>query len=639
MRGLTRAPRRPALAASGVGGIDLGLSALYRDSPAQRAKLRVGVLLDGPWTIRCFRHVLEDVRDSNFATLAAVVFNDGSATTVARTRSRAGRWLDALVNPTTRRNLAYTVYSRFLDAPAQPEADPLAIVRLDDLVAHVPAVHVRPLTTRFVHRFPRDSLDAVRALDLDVLVRFGFNILRGEILDVPRYGVWSWHHGDPDAYRGGPAHYWELVEGNPVSGAMLQVLTEELDGGLVLAKALFPTTPTLSVAENRHGPYWGTQHFLIQKLHELHRYGWDFVRARAPAPTPYGGRRSPYRSPGNLEFAGWATGELARRAVRRIGRRATDTDWSVGLRRSSTPLPLDETPDVARTFALLPNPRGRFLADPFLLRHEGATWLFAEDYAFDTRRGVISCGRVADDGRVEDLRPCLDVPYHLSYPHVFVHDGEAYMTPESEASGTVDLYRAVAFPHRWVRVCTLLALRAVDPTVFRHDGRWWMFVTHTAVPGQGINTLLFEAPELTGPWTLHRCSPIGSDVRRTRSAGAVIAAGGRTWRPAQDCSVRYGRAIVWNEVTALTRSDYDERPVRRLDAAALPACDGLHHWHRVGDWEVIDVRYQSPLRRFDELPERDAHGDFVPTDLVPPVLVPTIPVPLPRRATEPAAPT
>jgi hypothetical protein len=516
VRSLSRRSHDTPLAASGVSGIDLGLAELFRHSPAKRPPLRIGVLLDGPWTIRCFRHVLEDVRACDFAELAAVVYNVDATGAAAPARGRVRRYVDALANAATRRTLAYAVYTRFVDSPPQPEADPLGIVRLDDLIDGVPALHVRPRTSRFVHRFPPEAVDAVRALDLDVLVRFGFNILRGEILTVPRYGVWSWHHGDPDAYRGGPAHYWEMVESNPVSGAMLQVLTEELDGGLVLCKAQFPTTRTLSVAENRHGPYWGSQHFLIQKLCELHRYGWEFLLEHAPPPAPYRGARRPYRSPTNLEFAGWTAGQLAQRLVRRIGRRETDTDWNVGLRRSSTPLPFDAREDAPRSFALLENPRGRFLADPFLLER---------------------------------------------------------------------------------------------------DGRWWMFVTHTAVPDQGVNTLLFEAPALTGPWRLHRARPVSSDVRRSRSAGAVLDMDGRRLRPAQDGSVRYGRAIVWNETTRLGRDDYAERPLRRLDARALPAFDGLHHWHRAGEWEVVDVRRQSPVRRFDERPHRDAHGTFVPIEV------------------------
>jgi hypothetical protein len=598
-----------------TGGIDLGLSALYRTSDGSRPPLRIGVMLDGLWSIRCFRHSLEDVLGSNFASLVAVVLNSTSDRDGARRAGRFSRYWNALSNARARHSLAYTLYTRFLDGLPTNAEDPLAIVDCTDLLAGATVVSVKPLATRFVHRFPPDAVDRVRALDLDVLVRFGFNIVRGEILDVPRYGIWSYHHGDPDSFRGGPAHYWEMVEHSPVSGAMLQVLTDELDGGLVLCKGLFSTTGTLSLAENRYGPYWGTQHFLIQKLNELHRYGWDFVRSRAAPPSVYAGRRSPYRTPTNSEFVGWTAKEIARRSVKRLARTETDTEWSVALRRDGVPLPFDDAPDGVRQFRELRNPAGRFLADPFLLDGPEGTWLFVEDFAFDSRRAVISCGAVTENGEIEGLLPCLEMPHHLSYPHVFWHEGTAFMTPESEASGTVELYRATRFPYEWVRETTLIRLRCVDPTVFRHHDRWWLFATHTAVPGQSVMTLLFHAPDLFGPWQLHRASPISADVRVSRSAGSILERDGQILRPGQDCSIRYGRALVWNRIDVLNELDYRETTIARRDAASLPSADGIHHYHRCQRWEAIDVRRQSPEGRFAISPERDAAGRLRAVDV------------------------
>lgn len=91
-----------------------------------------------------------------------------------------------------------------------------------------------PIGRRLVQRLPVDAVERIRQKQLDVLIRFGFNILRGEILTAAKHGVWSYNHGDGDYYRGGPAHFWEVYEGNPISGAMLQVPTEELAAGTVL---------------------------------------------------------------------------------------------------------------------------------------------------------------------------------------------------------------------------------------------------------------------------------------------------------------------------------------------------------------------------------------------------------------------
>jgi hypothetical protein len=218
---------------------------------------------------------------------------------------------------------------------------------------------------------------------------------------------------------------------------------------------------------------------------------------------------------------------------------------------------------------------------------------------------------------VQGLRPCLERNHHLSYPSVFWHEGVAWMIPESEQNGTVDLYRAVDFPYRWKHERTLLRLRSVDPTPFHHADRWWLYATHTAVPGIGVMTLLYSAHRLTGPWRLHPSSPVCADVRAARGAGPMYVADGRLYRPSQDCAERYGRALVLNEVTTLTPTDYRERVERRIEIAPHLGFDGLHHYHRLGDWEVVDTRGQAPRRRFDQRPARTRGGSLGVVDLVP----------------------
>ena len=56
--------------------------------------------------------------------------------------------------------------------------------------------------------FCDDDIGQIREFGLDFILRFGFNIIRGDILDVPKYGVWSFHHGDETKYRGSPPAFW-----------------------------------------------------------------------------------------------------------------------------------------------------------------------------------------------------------------------------------------------------------------------------------------------------------------------------------------------------------------------------------------------------------------------------------------------
>ena len=94
---------------------------------------------------------------------------------------------------------------------------------------------------RFSQYFPADAIAELRRHDLDVLLRFGFGILRGEVLDVARYGIWSFHHDDERVIRGGPPSFWEVDDGLATTGVLFQRLTDKLDAGVPLARATFRT--------------------------------------------------------------------------------------------------------------------------------------------------------------------------------------------------------------------------------------------------------------------------------------------------------------------------------------------------------------------------------------------------------------
>ena len=76
-----------------------------------------------------------------------------------------------------------------------------------------PVIRVQPLVKGFMHRFPPEALKEIRRHEIDVFFRFGFNILRGNVLKAARYGVWNrYHHDDKDFYRGGPALFWRSTK-------------------------------------------------------------------------------------------------------------------------------------------------------------------------------------------------------------------------------------------------------------------------------------------------------------------------------------------------------------------------------------------------------------------------------------------
>ncbi|HEU4603422.1 MAG TPA: hypothetical protein VFS24_15720, partial [Steroidobacteraceae bacterium] len=224
----------------------------------------------------------------------------------------------------------------------------------------------------------------------------------------------------------------------------------------------------------------------------------------------------------------------------------------------------------------------------------GETWAIFEDFIYAEQRGVIAAGKV-ENGRLVDVRTILERPYHLSYPYIFKHEGATWMIPETEHAGQIQLYRARRFPDDWVLDSVLLDMAASDSSLFRFEGRWYMFVSPRIVAGAVSTTLLFEAPTPQGPWKLHPAGAVSNDVRWARCGGSVIEDQGRLLRVSQDCSNGYGYSVSFNEFK-IGSATYEEKPISVLAPEPQKfGIFGVHTFNRVGDCEVIDGR--APMRR------------------------------------------
>ncbi len=433
-------------------------------------------------------------------------------------------------------------------------------------------------------------------MDLDVLLRFGFNILRGDILTAAKYGVWSYHHGDNEYYRGGPACFWEVYESNPRSGVILQVLTEELDAGKVLCKGLFATHPGWSYALNRPTPYWGASTFIIQKLRELHEFGWDHIENTALHSVPYLGRKKVYKIPSNWEMLSWLGPIAIRKVASRLTRRPMVEHWRLAIRSGSgfnlASTESGITPNMSG-FEVVESPKGRFYADPFLTEYEGKPWLYFEDFDYTTELGKISCAEIIG-GKLSNPITAIERPYHLSYPCLFRDGDHLYMIPETASNDTIELYRCIRFPNVWKLEKELFRGRAVDTAIWIDDGIYWFFVTIQEHRGFAMQLWLLSSESLTGKWKSHPSNPISTDVRNCRGADAIFSYMGKLYRPSQDCSGHYGSSFTLNEIIELSTESYRESPTVTVGAEWASGSVGTHTYAFTAGVEVVD--FCSPLR-------------------------------------------
>jgi hypothetical protein len=236
--------------------------------------------------------------------------------------------------------------------------------------------------------------------------------------------------------------------------------------------------------------------------------------------------------------------------------------WEVGILDGKSPLEWyseSKRSNPALTARDVTDIEAEFVADPFMICRKGVWYLFFEAYRKDRRLGEIGLAVSGDSRSWEYQGIVLRESFHLSYPYVFEWEGSYYMIPESLGANEIRLYKSQDFPRDWQIHSALVPGQYADPSIFRHEDRWWMFACDTPFAHRSLR--LYSAPRLEGPWDEHPQSPIiEHDAGIARPAGRVVVFDGRFVRFAQDCSKHYGGQVWAFEITELSPKSYNERP-------------------------------------------------------------------------------
>jgi hypothetical protein len=174
-----------------------------------------------------------------------------------------------------------------------------------------------------------------------------------------------------------------------------------------------------------------------------------------------------------------------------------------------------------------------------------------------------------------------------------------YCVPESTRRGATRIHR-LDDDGTLVPVCDVAPhARLADPTLFRWNGRYWMGCTDLDLGGHD-NLCLLHAASITGPWVPHARWPVKIDIRGARSAGMVFNAGGRLFRPGQNCAATYGAAVAIHEILTLNETEFCETLVADLRPdRSGPFPHGLHTLVHDGERFWIDgKRYVLDLGLF-----------------------------------------
>lgn len=454
----------------------------------------------------------------------------------------------------------FKVFTKFENKFFKSSPNAFAEKNIKELIQSSAIIEVNCIEKKFSDYIVDADIAEIRKYNVDVFIRLGFRILRGEILKTAKMGVWSYHHGDNFLYRGGPAGVWEFLKREKTVGSILQILTEDLDGGEILYRSWSQIYTSLNKTLN--GFYWKTSLFIPRKLKELHETGRDvfFAKIKSENEQLHFYSHKNYTIPVNHQFLKLFIPFLFNRVKHKLWKIFNFEQWILLYSFSNNN---SFSTSMYRYKRLIP-PSDRYWADPCVIYKEGKHYVFFEEVMNPGKNeiGHLCVAEIDKKGFKSEPVIILKKPYHLSYPFVFEHKGDYYLIPESDENSSIQLYHAVNFPFEWEFKMNLMEnIKAVDTTILYKDDRVWLFTNIPQIDGASYSEelFLFSADTLfTNEWTSHPCNPVVSDVKSSRPAGRLFYNNGKLYRPSQDCSVRYGYATIINEIVALNEREYKE---------------------------------------------------------------------------------
>ena len=256
--------------------------------------------------------------------------------------------------------------------------------------------------------------------------------------------------------------------------------------------------------------------------------------------------------------------------------------WSIGVYAGSTLFNLTDPDNIINPILTgkdVVDIDAVFVADPFMITKNKKHFLFFEVLNRKTDQGDIAYAESSNLIKWNYKKVIIDEKFHLSYPHIFEWNKEYCLIPESYQDYSVRLYRATKFPERWEYLGNLLTgYHYVDPTIFRFENKWWLFVT---TPENEVLNLYFS-DDLHKGWKPHPMNPIIKfDRHISRPAGRVVIFENKLYRLAQDDDPSYGVQVFAFEIIDISETTYSEKPTSQKPVVSKTGMGwnaaGMHH--------------------------------------------------------------
>ena len=546
-----------------------------------KAKLRVGILLNNYFIHAWEYKIVEEIINSDFAEIKLLIKNESGNTQLLKIKKKLGFRVLRL-------------HERIDKILFKNKSDYYERKNISDLLKNVPEIIIKPVEEGTRNIFKADDLTVIKRHKLDIIINFGFALLNGEILKIPKYGIWSYLQGDNRIINAVSTGYWEIVDKNPITSSVLEILEEDPGKGTNIFCS-HESTYVYSVNVNRNKLFWRASLFIPRIMNGIYLYGDSYLKMlihkfnKDERVNAIGTFSAPAFIPAlrNLIIYFGVT-------IRQICKKVLYSDsfnWMLLFEINNVENVLSNS---FGRFKKLQSSKDKFWADPFVLARNGKFYIFVEEFIYRTNKGLISVIELDGSGNLLGSEIIINRPYHLSYPFIFEINATYYMIPETSQNKTIELYKCREFPDKWEFFGNLMEnICAVDTTLLFHNRKWWIFTSiddTDNISGGSTELFLYFSDDLfSDDWKSHPNNPLVSDIRTARPAGRIFIRDNKIYRPSQDCSVRYGKGFNLNEITVLTETEYEEELLIKVEPSWDNKLKGTHTFNFDKNFTIIDA--------------------------------------------------
>lgn len=374
--------------------------------------------------------------------------------------------------------------------------------------------------------------------NIDIVIKFGMNLLSIDP-DFKKIPFLSYHHGNPSKYRGRPAGFYEIINNEKKLGIIVQILSNKLDAGEILA---FAESKVARYSYKKTAAnFYGNSKYLLSKAID------NLIAGKTINLDKHG---TNYKLPSNfvvLKFWGILIHESLKKLLYGL---FFEKKWMVALVKDQLSFLGDERIPF-KNLNVLPIHSGyNFYADPF----------FSKDFKSIYLEALNSYSGMGDI--VEIRLDCMNIfekiltGEHYSYPYIFEYNGKEYILPEVSYHSSQFFYALGDESKRKFYIKGLEKMRVVDATLFENDGIWYLFFNDTKNTDKILNLWVSSSP--FNKFNPHPNSPILISPDGARMGGKIANLSSQFFRFGQNNSGEYGESVSVFKITKITLKEYEE---------------------------------------------------------------------------------